>query len=63
MSDHNLTVTKFKSTWNKYANNETMKITSSSGIYQAKYQNGRYLLFGIRKRDKFGILYKPIFIH
>ena len=43
--DHNLTITKLKYIWSKYdkyANNETLKISSSfgCGAYQRKY--GKY---------------------
>ena len=42
--DHNLTVLKLKCIWNKYANYEKMKVTSSFGILKTKYHNGSYLL-------------------
>lgn len=51
-----LTVTKSNCIWNKYTDNETMEITSSSGIYEFIYHNGCYLgLFGKRQGLSFQI--------
>ena len=57
-SDHNLTVTDLKCIWNKYANNETIVLTSSSVTYTAIYNNGSYLMYMERSNDKALIVYR-----
>ena len=50
---HNVTVNKFKCIWNKYENNQKMKINNSSGIYMTVYI-GSCLLKTVRFiEDKF----------
>lgn len=44
---HNVIATELKNIWNKYTDNETMKIASSSEICATMYCNGScVLLFG-----------------